>query len=61
MKSKHNVIQRVTLKNRLNNETVSGDLIKEEDIDGKRYFVLFNERERRTFKLAKDAFILMKR
>lgn len=53
---KHNV----TLQNRLNNETITGDLVNEDEIDGKKFFVLRAGRPPRLMKLAKDAYTLKK-
>lgn len=53
---KHNV----TLQNRLNNETIIGDLVNEDEIDGKKFFVLRAGRPPRLMKLAKDAYTLKK-
>jgi hypothetical protein len=50
----------VTLQNRLNNETITGDLVNEDEIDGKKFFVLRAGRPPRLMKLAKDAYILKK-
>lgn len=53
---KHNV----TLQNRLNNDTITGDLVNEDEIDGKKFFVLRAGRPPRLMKLAKDAYVLKK-
>lgn len=53
---KHNV----TLQNRLNNETITGDLVNEDEIDGKKFFVLRSGHPARLMKLAKDAYQLKK-
>jgi hypothetical protein len=50
----------VTLQNRLNNETITGDLVNEDEIDGKMFFVLHVGRPPRLMKLAKDAYTLKK-
>lgn len=44
----------VTLFNRLNNESITGDLINEAEIEGKKFFVL--RVGGRSLKLAKDAY-----
>jgi len=46
-------------KNRLNGELILGDLINEEDIDGKSYFVIRNEKGN-VIKLTKEAYSLQK-
>ena len=35
----------VTLKNRLNNEIVRGNMVNEKDIDGKQYWIRNNKKE----------------
>lgn len=50
----------VTLQNRLNNELITGDLVNEDEIDGKKFFVLRAGRPPRLMKLAKDAYTLKK-
>ena len=50
----------VTLQNRLNNELITGDLVNEDEIDGKKFFVLRAGQPPRLMKLAKDAYILKK-
>lgn len=47
---KHNV----TLFNRLNNEQITGDLVNEDEIEGKKFYVL--RVGPRLMKLAKDAY-----
>jgi hypothetical protein len=44
----------MTLVNRFNNETVKGDLINEEEIEGKPFYVM--RVGQRVMKLAKDAY-----
>lgn len=46
-------------KNRLNSEIISGDLINEEDIDGKSYFVVRNDKGT-VVKLTKEAYSIQK-
>jgi hypothetical protein len=58
-KIKYNIKPDVKLKNRLNGEFVQGDLINEEEIEGKSYFVLRNSRGS-IVKLTKEAFSLAK-
>ena len=43
-----------TLYNRLNNEQITGSLINEDEIEGKKFYVL--QVGQRTLKLAKDAY-----
>lgn len=58
--AKHQYIvkKNITLSNRLNNETVTGDLVNEDEIDGKKFFVM--RVGPRTMKLAKDAYVIKK-
>lgn len=58
-KKKYNVKQNVTLKNRLNGETFFGDIINEEDIDGKSFFVIRNLRGS-VVKLTREAYYIQK-
>lgn len=46
-------------KNRLNSEIIFGDLINEEEIDGKSYFVVRNDKGN-VVKLTKEAYSLQK-
>lgn len=48
----------VKLKNRMNEGTYVGDIINEEDIEGKGYYVV--RINGRVQKLAKEAFIIMR-
>ncbi len=48
----------VTLFNRLNNEQFTGDLVNEDEIEGKQFFVL--RVGPRMMKLAKDAYTMKK-
>lgn len=43
-----------TLYNRLNNEQITGSLINEDEIEGKKFYVM--QVGQRTLKLAKDAY-----
>lgn len=47
------------LKNSLSNEIIIVDIINEEEIDGKKFWVV--HRNGRTLKLSKDAFSLVKK
>lgn len=57
-RSQYAVRPNVTLFNRLNNEQFTGDLVNEEEIEGKSFFVL--RVGPRVMKLAKDAYTLKK-
>ena len=57
-KSQFVVKKNVTLFNRLNNESVTGDLINEDEIEGKKFFVM--RVGPRVMKLAKDAYNIKK-
>lgn len=57
MKQKKRLPKKVTLKNLLTNEIVNGNMITEETIDGKQFFVI--ERAGTITKLNKHAFIIM--
>lgn len=50
----------VTFVNRFNNEVVTGDIINEDDIEGKKFFVVKTAQSARVLKLAKDAFTIKK-
>lgn len=56
---KYNVRRGMKFKNRLNSEIISGDLINEEDIDGKSYFIVRNDKGN-IVKLTKEAYSLLK-
>jgi len=58
-KPKYNVRPNVKLKNKFNNEIVTGDIINEEEIEGKYYFVLRNEKGN-VVKLTKEAYTIIK-
>ena len=49
----------VTLKNILNSEHFICDIINEDIIDGKQYFVV--SKNNRVFKLARDSYVITKR
>jgi len=48
----------MALTNRLTTETIVGDIINEEEIDGKKFFVV--QVGRRILKLSKDAYTVKK-
>jgi len=54
----YKVKQNITLKNIFNNTDFCGDIINEEEIEGKGFYVL--RVNNRIYKLAKDAHILQK-
>lgn len=56
---KYNVRKDVKLKNRYNGDIISGDIINEEDIDGKSFFVLRNQRGS-VIKLTREAYYVQK-
>lgn len=58
-KPTYNVRKNATLKNRLNNELFTGDIINEESIEGKMFFVV--RKEGRIFKFNKDSFSVQSR
>ena len=49
----------VKLKNKFNSEIITGDIINEEEIEGKYYFVVRNEK-RNIVKLTKEAYTVIK-
>jgi hypothetical protein len=51
---------KVTLVNRFNNEIVEGDIINEDEIEGKKFFVVKIAGSVRVLKLAKDAYTIKK-
>ena len=57
-RSKFVVKRNVTLTNRVTNETITGDIINEDDIEGRPFFVI--KSGARVMKLAKDAYIIKK-
>lgn len=60
MKNKFIVKPNVTFINRYNNEVVIGDIINEDDIEGKKFYVVKTTHSARVLKLAKDAFTIKK-
>lgn len=50
----------VVLVNRFNNEVVECDIINEDEIEGKKFFVVKSARTARVLKLAKDAYTIKK-
>lgn len=60
MKTKFIVKPNVTFLNRYNNEVVIGDIINEDDIEGKKFYVVKTTHSARVLKLAKDAFTIKK-
>lgn len=57
-KSQYNVKFDVVFKNKINNEIIIGDVINEEEIDGKHFFVVKNGQ--RSYKLAKEGYSIVK-
>lgn len=55
-KPSYNIKRNATLRNRINNETFAGDIINEECIDGKTFFVIRNNGK--VFKLNKDSYVV---
>ncbi len=54
MKQQYVVKSNVTLFNKMNNEEITGDIINEDEIEGKKFYVL--RVGFRVMKLAKDAY-----
>lgn len=54
------VKQNITLQNRFNNELITGDVLSEDEIEGKKFFVVRTGQPSRVLKLAKDAYTLKK-
>jgi len=52
----YNIRRNVTLKNRFNNELFQGDIINEESIDGKTFYVV--RKDSKIFKFNKDSFVV---
>jgi hypothetical protein len=50
---------KVTLKSRLNNQIVEGDIIAEEEIDGEAFWIM--RTHNRVLKLAKSAYTVVKK
>ncbi len=59
-KSKYITRPNVVLVNRFNNEVVECDIINEDEIEGKKFFVVKSARTARVLKLAKDAYTIKK-
>lgn len=59
LRSQYKIKPNVTLKNRVNNQTVVGDIIGEEEIDGKQFWIIRSNN--RALKLAKDAYTMSKK
>lgn len=58
-KLKYEVKKDVYFKNRINDSSYIGDLINEEEIEGKRYYVV--KKSGRVIKLAKEFYTIVKR
>ncbi len=56
MKQNYVVKEKITLVNRLNNEQVLCDIINEEEIEGKRFYIV--KTKNRVLKLSKEAFTI---
>jgi len=54
------VKQNITLQNRFNNELIIGDVLSEDEIEGKKFFVVRTGIPSRVLKLAKDAYSIKK-
>ena len=54
----YNIKENVTLKNALNSGDIKGDIINEEEIEGRQFYVVRSNN--RVFKVAKDAYYLRK-
>jgi hypothetical protein len=52
----YNIRRNITLKNRFNNELFQGDIINEESIDGKTFYVV--RKDSKIFKFNKDSFVV---
>ena len=59
-RNEYNVKQHVTLRNLFNNESVSGDIVNEADIEGKPFWVIMQPNRPSRIRLAKDAWALSK-
>lgn len=55
---KYNIKRNVILTNRVTNEIITGDIINEDDIEGRSFFVV--KSGSRVMKLAKDAYTIKK-
>lgn len=60
MKNRFVIKPNTTLVNRYNNEVVIGDIINEDEIEGKKFFVVKSAQSARVLKLAKDAYTIKK-
>lgn len=58
-KSRYEIKKDVYFKNRINDSSYVGDLINEEEIEGKRYYVV--KKSGRVVKLAKEFYTIVKR
>ena len=58
-KSRYEVKKDVYFKNKINDSSYIGDLINEEEIEGKRYYVV--KKSGRVIKLAKEFYTIVKR
>lgn len=58
-RKKYSIKQDVKLKNRYNGDTITGDLINEEEIEGKLFFVLRNQKGS-VVKLTREAYYVQK-
>lgn len=59
LRNQYKIKPNVTLKNRVNNQTVVGDIVGEEEIDGKQFWIIRSNN--RALKLAKDAYGMSKK
>jgi hypothetical protein len=57
---KQQIKENITLQNRFNNELITGDVLSEDEIEGKKFFVVRTGQPSRVLKLAKDAYTLKK-
>jgi len=55
----YTIKRNVSLRNRINNDLYYGDVINEESIDGKIFFVV--RKEGKVFKLNKDSYVVQNR
>jgi len=55
----YTIKRNATLRNRINNDLYYGDVINEENIDGKVFFVV--RKEGKVFKLNKDSYVVQNR
>jgi len=58
-KPKYNIKPNIKLKNKFNSEIIIGDVINEEEIEGKIYFVMKNQKGN-IIKLTKEAYTIIK-